>query len=62
MAARDTTASLLTSTIYELSRNQTIQTQAREEILSLLGKEGALAYDDVKSLKLVRAIIDETLR
>lgn len=62
MAARDTTASLIASLMYEMSKNSEVQKQLRDEIRDQLGDNGRLRFEDVKHLKLLRAVINETLR
>ena len=61
MAARDTTASLIASVIYQLAKNQEIQCRARAEVFALLGSDGLLSAADVKALPYMRAILNETL-
>lgn len=62
MAARDTTASLIASLMYELSKNAEVQDQLRCEIKERLGDNMRLTAEDIKHLKLLRAVINETLR
>lgn len=62
MAARDTTASLITSIMYELSRNVSMQSELRKEIHTYLEDQQPLTFEEVKNLKLLRAVINETLR
>jgi cytochrome P450 len=62
MAARDTTASLIASLLYELSKHPDVQTRLRAEVKERLGDDMRLSFEDVKHLKLLRAVINETLR
>lgn len=62
MAARDTTASLIASTMYELASNPDIQDAARQEVLNFVGAEDHVSFQDVKNLKTLRAVLNETLR
>lgn len=62
MAARDTTASMLGSAMFELSRHPDVLSELREEIDSIVGPDGAPTYDDIKHFKLLRAVFDESLR
>ena len=62
MAARDTTASVITSMVYELAKNKDIQERTRAEVISILGVDGDLTFKDVKALVLLRAVLNETLR
>lgn len=62
MAARDTTASLITSTVYELACNPEVQEAVRQEVLEFIGQEDRVSFQDVKNLKLLRAVLNETLR
>lgn len=62
MAARDTTASMIASLFYELSKHSDVQSQLRAEIKARLGDDMRLTFEDVKHLKLLRAVINETLR
>jgi cytochrome P450 len=62
MAARDTTASLISSVMYELARNATIQQELREEVYRSIGEDSPLTFEDVKQLPLLRAVINESLR
>ncbi|KAF9012880.1 cytochrome P450 monooxygenase pc-3 [Hymenopellis radicata] len=62
LAGRDTTAATLTFVIYFLSMYPTIMTRLREEILGVVGPERAPTFEDVKNMKFLRAVINETLR
>ncbi|KAG2143717.1 cytochrome P450 [Suillus clintonianus] len=62
LAGRDTTASTLTSAIYLLSMHPEFLTRLREEIISKVGPTGRPTYDNIKEMKYLRAILNETLR
>lgn len=60
LAARDTTASLLTSCIYELAGRDELWTKLRDELPA--GQDLSISLEDIQKLKLLRAVINETLR
>ncbi|CAE6503085.1 unnamed protein product [Rhizoctonia solani] len=62
LAARDTTTSLLTFATYLLSQHPNVLQKLREEILEHVGPDAAPNYEQVKGMKYLRAIINETLR
>jgi cytochrome P450 len=62
LASRDTTASLLSSVIYELAKNPDMLKKLRQEVLGTCGKEGAVSADAVRGMRYLRAILNETLR
>ncbi|KAF5358873.1 hypothetical protein D9757_012297 [Collybiopsis confluens] len=62
VAGRDTTASLLTFTVYMLSQNPHILRKLREEILAVIGPQRRPTYDDLREMKYLRAVLNETLR
>jgi cytochrome P450 len=62
LAGRDTTAATLSWALYELSRNTEIWTRLRSEVLSVVGPDRQPTYEDIKSLKYVSNILNETLR
>ncbi|KAF8340618.1 uncharacterized protein EI90DRAFT_2906526 [Cantharellus anzutake] len=61
LAARDTTASLLTFMCYFLAIYPEVLKKLREEILTSLPKESP-SYEDMRNLKYLRACLNETLR
>ncbi|KAF8340599.1 cytochrome P450 [Cantharellus anzutake] len=61
LAARDTTASLLTFMCYFLAIHPGVLKRLREEILTLRSGESP-SYEDIRSLKYLRACLNETLR
>ncbi|KAG1738016.1 cytochrome P450 [Suillus lakei] len=62
LAGRDTTASTLTSAIYLLAMHPEFLTRLREEIISKVGLTRRPTYDDIKEMKYLRAVLNETLR
>jgi len=67
LAARDTTASLLSSCIYELARESARKSEIwrmlKEEVERLgSGIDGLLTLDQVREMKYLRALLNETLR
>ncbi|KAF9220585.1 cytochrome P450 monooxygenase CYP63 [Gyrodon lividus] len=61
LAARDTTACLLTYITYFLALHPKIASKLRDEVLDVCG-HGLPTYENIKKLKYMRAVIDETLR
>lgn len=61
LAARDTTASLLSSALHQLAMYPDIKKKLLVEIGSL-DKEATLSYMTLKDLTYLRAFINETLR
>ncbi|KAH7888186.1 cytochrome P450 [Phlebopus sp. FC_14] len=62
IAGRDTTAATLTFAIYMLSQHPDVLARLREEILTKLGSSRRPTHDDMKDMKYLRAVINETLR
>jgi len=62
LAGRDTTACTLSWTIYELGRNPEAVKKLRAEILSVVGPNRPPTYDDLKSMKYLQNVMNETLR
>eukprot|EP01087_Luapelamoeba_hula_P020945 TRINITY_DN722_c0_g1_i1.p1 TRINITY_DN722_c0_g1~~TRINITY_DN722_c0_g1_i1.p1 ORF type:complete len:545 (-),score=100.57 TRINITY_DN722_c0_g1_i1:97-1731(-) len=61
IAGRDTTAILMTWTVYSLCKHKDIEAKVMAEIDSVL--QGCQpTWEDVKKLKYLRAVLDETLR
>ncbi|KAF7351018.1 hypothetical protein MSAN_01664100 [Mycena sanguinolenta] len=58
----DTTMSVLTNVIYLLSSSPAVTARLREEILAVVGPTGPPTYDDIKQMKYLRAVLNETLR
>lgn len=61
LAARDTTASLLSNLLWELSRQPPLLSRLRLEIASQIGSNPP-TYADLKSLRYLRALINEAQR
>ncbi|KAN0078302.1 Cytochrome P450 [Tylopilus felleus] len=61
LAARDTTACLLTYVTYFLALHPNVARKLREEVLDVCGY-GTPTYETIKKLKYMKAVIDETLR
>lgn len=62
LAGRDTTASTLSWTFYELARHPEVVKKLRAEILATVGLERAPTYDDLKNMKYLQNTMNETLR
>ncbi|OBZ76403.1 hypothetical protein A0H81_03439 [Grifola frondosa] len=62
LAGRDTTASTLTFTIYLLCMYPDVLKRLREEILLHVGPTRRPTYDDIRGMKYLRAVLNETLR
>lgn len=62
LAGRDTTASTLSWTIYELARHPAVVTKLRAEILDVVGPSRTPTYADLKSMRYLSHVMNETLR
>ncbi|OJA07921.1 hypothetical protein AZE42_03680 [Rhizopogon vesiculosus] len=62
IAGRDTTAATLTFVICMLSQHPDVLRRLREEILNKVGSSRRPTYDDMRDMKYMRAVINETLR
>ncbi|CAL1701110.1 unnamed protein product [Somion occarium] len=62
IAGRDTTAGTLTFLVYLLSQHPQALQRLRREILSVVGPTRRPTYDDIREMKFLRAVINETLR
>ncbi|KAK4698406.1 hypothetical protein P7C70_g7871, partial [Phenoliferia sp. Uapishka_3] len=62
LAARDTTMSALTFSIYNLARHPIILAKLRAEIINAIGKDTVPTYEDARSMVYLRAFINEVLR
>ncbi|KAI8993079.1 cytochrome P450 [Trametes punicea] len=62
LAGRDTTACTLTFAVYRLAEHPDVLRRLREEILSVVGPIRRPTYDDIRNMKFLRAVINETLR
>ncbi|KAK0451183.1 cytochrome P450 [Desarmillaria tabescens] len=61
-AGRDTTAATLTFVVYLLSTYPDVCSRLRHEILTRVGTTRAPTFEDIKEMKYLRAVINETLR
>ena len=62
LAGRDTTASTLSWVFYELGRHPEVVQRLRAEILEQVGADRAPTYRDLKDMKYLQCVINETLR
>ncbi|KAL7270607.1 hypothetical protein RUND412_006681 [Rhizina undulata] len=62
LAARDTTAGTLSWALYELSKRPDVVDKLRKEILEKLSMEVCPTYGDLKEMKYLQHVIQETLR
>ncbi|KAF2795331.1 cytochrome P450 52A11 [Melanomma pulvis-pyrius CBS 109.77] len=62
LAGRDTTACTLTWVIYELSLQPSVTAKLRKEIIDRVGLEHAPTYQNLKDMKYLQHILNETLR
>ncbi|KAL1719911.1 cytochrome P450 [Schizophyllum commune] len=62
LAARDTTACLLTFVVYFLTLHDDVLAKLRAEVLAVCGQNGSPSISQLRSLKYTRAILNETLR
>ncbi|KJZ72006.1 hypothetical protein HIM_08567 [Hirsutella minnesotensis 3608] len=61
-AGRDTTAATMSWVIYEMSNRPESWARLRREVLELLGVDRMPSYENLKSLKFVSNVLNETLR
>ncbi|KAG2006335.1 cytochrome P450 [Coprinopsis cinerea AmutBmut pab1-1] len=62
IAGRDTTAATLTFCIYLLSQHPDVFQRLRTEVLEKVGPSRRPNFDDLKDMKYLRAVLNETLR
>ncbi|KAI9685735.1 MAG: hypothetical protein M1822_004295 [Bathelium mastoideum] len=62
LAGRDTTACTLSWCLLELSRNPAIVAKLRREVLATVGPARAPSFEDLKAMRYLRHVLDETLR
>ncbi|KAJ2916358.1 hypothetical protein MD484_g4071, partial [Candolleomyces efflorescens] len=62
IAGRDTTAATLTFVVYLLSQHPDVLQRLRAEILEKVGPSRRPNFEDLKDLKYLRAVLNETLR
>ncbi|KAI0433586.1 cytochrome P450 [Xylaria sp. FL1042] len=62
LAGRDTTAATLSFTMYELGRHPEVVRKLRDEIIRTVGFDRTPTYEDLKSMKYLQYVVNETLR
>ncbi|GLB33366.1 putative cytochrome p450 [Lyophyllum shimeji] len=62
LAGRDTTTNSISYAIYMLAKHPPVLNRLRDEILRTIGSSGRPTYDNMKNMKYLRAVINETLR
>ena len=62
LAGRDTTACTLTFAVYRLAEHPDVMQRLRAEVLSMVGRTRRPTYEDIRNMKFLRAVINETLR
>lgn len=62
LAGRDTTASTLSWTIYELGRHPEVVAKLRKEILETVGPNHTPSYEHLKNMTYLKNILNEVLR
>lgn len=61
-AGHDTTTSALSRILHQLSMNQDVQTEVRDEVTAARKEHGDLDYDTLMGLPWLDAVCRETLR
>ncbi|KXN91429.1 Cytochrome P450 52E1 [Leucoagaricus sp. SymC.cos] len=62
LAGRDTTAATLTFVVYFLSQYPRVMEHIREEVLEHVGPTRSPTLDDIRGMKYLHAVLNETLR
>ncbi|KAA8899641.1 cytochrome P450 52A5 [Sphaerosporella brunnea] len=62
LAARDTTAGTMAWALYELAKRPDTVQRLRKEILGTVGPTAAPTYEDLKGMRFLQHVINETLR
>ncbi|KAG0363629.1 cytochrome P450 [Gamsiella multidivaricata] len=62
LAGRDTTASLLSWTMWHLSQRPDIVAKLKKEVLEVIGPNAIPEYNDIKKLKYQKQVVNEVLR
>ncbi|KAK7032820.1 cytochrome P450 [Favolaschia claudopus] len=61
-AGRETTMHTITIAIYFLAIHPNVMARLREEVLDVVGPSARPSYDDIKGMKYLRAVLNETMR
>jgi len=62
IAGRDTTACTLTWLFYELAKSPQVQEKVYKEIIELFPESVPSTLDEIRSLKYLKDVVNETLR
>ncbi|KAI1303904.1 hypothetical protein EDD11_005270 [Mortierella claussenii] len=62
MAGRDTSTNLLTFMCYNLGKHPDVMERVRQEIFEVVGRDRKPDHEDIKKLKFLKQVINETLR
>ncbi|KAI8363691.1 cytochrome P450 [Mortierella sp. GBAus27b] len=62
LAGRDTSTNLLTFMCYNLGKHPDVMERVRQEIFEVVGRERKPDHEDIKKLKFLKQVINETLR
>ncbi|KAJ6515180.1 cytochrome P450 [Mycena vitilis] len=62
VAGRDTNSFLLSASIYGLAENPSVLSRLRSEVLNAFGTAGTPTLQDLRSLKYMHAVLNETMR
>ncbi|KAF9924199.1 hypothetical protein FBU30_005794 [Linnemannia zychae] len=62
LAGRDTSTNLLTFMCYNLGKHPSVMERVRQEIYEVVGKDRKPEHEDIKKLKFLKQVINETLR
>ncbi|RXW15330.1 hypothetical protein EST38_g10518 [Candolleomyces aberdarensis] len=62
LAGRDTTTNSITYALYMLSKHPDVLQKLRQEVLEKVGEIRRPTFEDMKDMKYLRAVINETLR
>ncbi|KAF8632403.1 hypothetical protein AX17_004844 [Amanita inopinata Kibby_2008] len=62
LAGRDTTTNTITYSLYMLAEHPKVLERLRKEVLEIVGESRRPTYDDMREMKYLRAVINETLR
>ncbi|KAF9365097.1 hypothetical protein BGX34_011437 [Mortierella sp. NVP85] len=62
LAGRDTSTNLLTFMCYNLGKHPDVMDRVRQEIFEVVGRDRKPDHEDIKRLKFLKQVINETLR